>query len=132
MWHPSRWSHKALWQINVHAAKNDCLLLSSWPKVVADGKDLATCGMSIGPFFAPLFPLIYMYTYLTACSIAISISFVYWYHGKVIRNAIILTVFTSQSGTLKFITHKGKLYTGYWHSGSLSEGYAKFNSSDYS
>ena len=56
LWHPSRLSCKAYklyrsvltGQIDVRTAK---IFVPSWPKVVslvADGKDLATCGLSIG------------------------------------------------------------------------------------
>ena len=66
LWPPSRWSCKAY---KPYGSAGLCLpgksmfswpkmIAPSWPKVVrpvADGKDVARCGLSIGLFLAPLF-----------------------------------------------------------------------------
>ena len=66
LWAPSRWSCKAY---KLYRSAGLCLpgksmfarpkmIAHSWPKVVrpvADGKDVATRGLSIGLFLAPLF-----------------------------------------------------------------------------
>ena len=66
LWAPSRWSCKAY---KLYGSAGLCLpgksifarpkmIAPSWPKVVrpvADGKDVARCGLSIGLFLAPLF-----------------------------------------------------------------------------
>ena len=66
LWAPSKWSCKAY---KLYGSAGLCLpgksifarpkmIAPSWPKVVrpvADGKDVARCGLSIGLFLAPLF-----------------------------------------------------------------------------
>ena len=65
LWAPSRWSCKAyrLYLSAAHRVAKSMFLqpkmiVPSWPKVVrpvADGKDVATCGLSIGLILVSLF-----------------------------------------------------------------------------
>ena len=102
------------------------MIAPSWPKCVhsiADGIDVARCGLSIGLFLASLFhdwrhsgpPLVANAAAQTKCTTSLS------------RD---LTLAHTHECLHSISISKRKFNTGYWHSGSLSEDcYTKCNSS---